>query len=257
MFYERLKIACKAKGITASALAREAGLTTANTSKWKHGGMPSVEVLLKFAERLETTTDYLLGRMDATNPKETQGKKKEPALRLSENQKECIRMDFSGKVITPSGHEYAISLTKEGYGEALAYLINMSRNNPKVEGMEELFGAENPSLQVMANAAMANGIPEDMVKMHLEHFNMRMEHGTPHYLTEEGNIRYDTFIDGAIPVSAGVFESKPRFPYIENRVLELLRQFDSEADQLHILTQLTHVVEAYKSNVKAKTGTDG
>ena len=77
MFYERLKITCKAKGTTASAIAREVGLTTANTSKWKHGGMPSVEVLLKFAERLETSTDYLLGRTDNKEPVTAPGKKKD------------------------------------------------------------------------------------------------------------------------------------------------------------------------------------
>jgi len=60
MFYEQLKIACARNNISPSALAREFGLSTANTGRWKNGGLPSVDILLKFAERLGVTTDFLL-----------------------------------------------------------------------------------------------------------------------------------------------------------------------------------------------------
>ena len=95
MFYERLKNACKAKGTTPSVVTKEVGITTANTGRWKHGGMPSVEVLLKFAERLETSTDYLLGRTDTKSPMDIPGKKKEPQIWLIHNKGDGVDMGMT------------------------------------------------------------------------------------------------------------------------------------------------------------------
>ncbi|MDR0325886.1 MAG: helix-turn-helix domain-containing protein [Oscillospiraceae bacterium] len=64
MFYEQLKKACLQKGTTPTALAREFGLSTGNTGAWKNGGTPSTDILVKFSNRLDVTTDFLLGKPD-------------------------------------------------------------------------------------------------------------------------------------------------------------------------------------------------
>jgi transcriptional regulator with XRE-family HTH domain len=67
VFYEQLKIACEKKQTTVTALLKSFNLSTANTGKWKNGGFPSVEVLLRISQYLNVSTDYLLGL--TSNPK--------------------------------------------------------------------------------------------------------------------------------------------------------------------------------------------
>ncbi len=64
MNYENLKAACKAKGTSLTAYVESIGLDTGNTGRWRHGGNPSIPVLVRMANDLEVTTDYLLGRAD-------------------------------------------------------------------------------------------------------------------------------------------------------------------------------------------------
>jgi transcriptional regulator with XRE-family HTH domain len=64
MNYEGFKNICKKRGTSATAVIAELGLTTANTGSWKNGGDPSAKVLKQLSERLDVTTDYLLGLTD-------------------------------------------------------------------------------------------------------------------------------------------------------------------------------------------------
>lgn len=88
MFYEQLKTACTQNSTSPTALAKELGLSTANTGRWKHGGTPSVEVLVKFAKRLGVTTDYLLGLTEIATPKgrviNTEIKQEDNVMKYSE-----------------------------------------------------------------------------------------------------------------------------------------------------------------------------
>ena len=59
---------CKRNGTTPSALSKRLGLSKGNTTSWKNGGNPSVEVLCKIADELNCTTDCLLGRKYEYNP---------------------------------------------------------------------------------------------------------------------------------------------------------------------------------------------
>lgn len=61
MDYLRLEELCKEKNISASKLAEKVGVSKGNTSTWKKGGNPSLEVLCRMAEELDCTIDYLLG----------------------------------------------------------------------------------------------------------------------------------------------------------------------------------------------------
>ncbi len=59
LLFEKL---CKEQGTSPYALSQKLGLSKGNTSNWKNGGNPSVEVLCKLADELNCTTDSLLGR---------------------------------------------------------------------------------------------------------------------------------------------------------------------------------------------------
>lgn len=61
MDYSRLEELCREKNISTSKLAEIVGVSKGNTSTWKKGGNPSLEVLCKMAEALDCTIDYLLG----------------------------------------------------------------------------------------------------------------------------------------------------------------------------------------------------
>lgn len=55
---------CKEKGTTPTALSKKLGLSKGNTSSWKRGGNPSVDILIQIADELNCTTDKLLGIED-------------------------------------------------------------------------------------------------------------------------------------------------------------------------------------------------
>lgn len=63
-FYEILNCICEKKGITVTQLLKEHNLSTGNTGSWKKGKLPNGETLLKIADYLDCSVDYLLGRTD-------------------------------------------------------------------------------------------------------------------------------------------------------------------------------------------------
>lgn len=60
MFYDRLKQACKNKNTNVTATLKKIGIGGANGTYWKNGSIPSSDVVVKLAEFLDVTTDYLL-----------------------------------------------------------------------------------------------------------------------------------------------------------------------------------------------------
>ena len=60
MNYTVFENLCKEKGTNPTALSLKLGLSKGNTTSWKKGGNPSVEVLIQIADELNCTTDYLL-----------------------------------------------------------------------------------------------------------------------------------------------------------------------------------------------------
>ncbi len=81
MNYAVLEKICQEKGTTPTALALKLGLSKGNTTSWKKGGNPSVEVLLQLSDELNCTTDYLLT-----------GKEKSPPSELTEDKQRLIYM---------------------------------------------------------------------------------------------------------------------------------------------------------------------
>ena len=64
MFYDRLKKICDEKEIKITPMLKELKIGQGNTKKWKEGTLPNGKILIKLAEKLECSTDYLLERTD-------------------------------------------------------------------------------------------------------------------------------------------------------------------------------------------------
>jgi transcriptional regulator with XRE-family HTH domain len=61
------------RGMTNKEFAEALGLSTGNVSDWKVGRTkPSLEVLIKISDYLETSIDFLLGRYFSDTDKETE-----------------------------------------------------------------------------------------------------------------------------------------------------------------------------------------
>jgi len=78
MFYEQLDFICKRRGKTVTGLAKELGISTSNVTNWKNGTIPKGEVIIRLAEVLNTSCDYLLLGIEA------------PAEKLTENEKDIL-----------------------------------------------------------------------------------------------------------------------------------------------------------------------
>ena len=67
MFFDILQNRCTEKGIKVTPLLLNLGLSKGNISKWKNGTLPNGEILIKIADYLDCSVDYLLGRTDNPN----------------------------------------------------------------------------------------------------------------------------------------------------------------------------------------------
>ena len=61
MFWERFYSLCLRNGKRPNAVGKEIGLSSGIISKWKNGGIPNGETLMKLARYFNVSTDYLLG----------------------------------------------------------------------------------------------------------------------------------------------------------------------------------------------------
>lgn len=60
MFYERLQDLCKKRNISVSRMLQDLELSTGNTGNWKKGQLPKGDALVKIAEYLDTSIDYIV-----------------------------------------------------------------------------------------------------------------------------------------------------------------------------------------------------
>lgn len=60
--YAKFEYLCKLNSTTPSALAQKLGLSKGNTTTWRKGGNPSVDVLIKLSDELNCSMDYLYDR---------------------------------------------------------------------------------------------------------------------------------------------------------------------------------------------------
>lgn len=62
MFWNIFYDLCKSKGTSPTAVCLEIGLSNAAATGWKNGTLPKADVLVKIANHLGCSVDYLLGR---------------------------------------------------------------------------------------------------------------------------------------------------------------------------------------------------
>ena len=68
-FYENIKdLVENKKGISLTEMVKILNLSTSMPSKWKEGRVPNGETLIKLADFLDVTIDYLLGRETIKEP---------------------------------------------------------------------------------------------------------------------------------------------------------------------------------------------
>ena len=61
MFWERFYSLCKRVGKKPNPVGKEIGLSSGIISKWKAGGIPNGETLMKLSSYFNVSVDYLLG----------------------------------------------------------------------------------------------------------------------------------------------------------------------------------------------------
>ncbi len=61
MFWKRFYNLCLRSGKRPNPIGKEIGLSSGIISKWKNGGIPNGETLMKLANYFDVSVDYLLG----------------------------------------------------------------------------------------------------------------------------------------------------------------------------------------------------
>lgn len=70
MFYDNFEKACNLKGEKPNPVAIKCGGTKGSASSWKKGSSPNSDIVVKIAEHLNVSTDYLLLGKEPTIPTE-------------------------------------------------------------------------------------------------------------------------------------------------------------------------------------------
>ena len=71
MFWERFYSLCLKRGKKPNPVGKEIGLSSGIISKWKAGGIPNGETLMKLSKYFDVSIDYLLGISPQNEIKET------------------------------------------------------------------------------------------------------------------------------------------------------------------------------------------
>ena len=71
MFWERFYSLCLRMGKKPNPVGKEIGLSSGIISKWKAGGIPNGETLMRLSKYFNVSVDYLLGMSPTIEIKET------------------------------------------------------------------------------------------------------------------------------------------------------------------------------------------
>lgn len=61
MFWNKFYDECTRQGTSPNAICKEIGLSNAVATHWKNGTLPKADILVKIADKLGCSVDYLLG----------------------------------------------------------------------------------------------------------------------------------------------------------------------------------------------------
>lgn len=110
LFWERFYDACIEKGTKPNPVAKKIGVSSGVVTKWKNDGtLPNSDTILKIANHLECSVDYLLGKTDTKEKPLT-----ENGQELDEEEQRIYNMIIS---LSPEKRKLA-----EQYLDALANL---------------------------------------------------------------------------------------------------------------------------------------
>lgn len=72
MFYDNLQRLCKERGVKITHVITALGCSQGNLSKWKNGGVPKAETIIKIANFFDVSTDELINDFESDNLSESQ-----------------------------------------------------------------------------------------------------------------------------------------------------------------------------------------
>jgi transcriptional regulator with XRE-family HTH domain len=67
MYWDIFEKLCCDVGKKPNPVGKEIGVSSSTISQWKNGSIPNGETLMKIADYLNVSVDYLLGRTDSSN----------------------------------------------------------------------------------------------------------------------------------------------------------------------------------------------
>ena len=98
MFHERVRALRQARNMSQVELAKRLGVTKQSVSNWENDNIqPSIEMLMRIAEVLDVSTDYLLG-LNSTRVINVSGLSEEVVAHLSQ-----LAEDFRKRLIVEPG----------------------------------------------------------------------------------------------------------------------------------------------------------
>ena len=97
MFYDNLKAICDKKNLKITPLIIECGGTKGGLSGWRNGASPNSDIVIKLAQRLNVSCDYLLTGNNSISNVDISSQETE----LSDDEQELLteykKLDFRGR----------------------------------------------------------------------------------------------------------------------------------------------------------------
>ncbi len=122
MFWERFYNLCIRNGKKPNPVGKEVGLSSGIISKWKNGGIPNGETLMKLARYFNVSTDYLLGLS--------------PYIQVNG---EAVKMEYTDELLKKKVDGNMEKLNNEGLTRLLNYSNDLvsSHNYEPIEPEEQ------------------------------------------------------------------------------------------------------------------------
>lgn len=125
MFYDVLKKECEKQGVKITPIVLECGGAKGSISNWKKGASPNSDIVLKLAQRLGVSTDYLLGNV--------------PAQVTAVNNSVAAGGNIDAPITIKNGHERLLSAQERD----LLRIYNEADGKEQVEIMGYIYSYDN------------------------------------------------------------------------------------------------------------------
>ena len=113
---------CNSKGTKPNPVGKKVGVASSTITQWKNGSVPNGETLIKIADYLDCSVDYLLGR--TSNSSSITMQKKSSPSELTESEQKMIDIF---KCLSPMQQ-----------GEIIGRAQHMAEQNEKIYTQEDI-----------------------------------------------------------------------------------------------------------------------